>query len=92
MHILGALAEFERQLIAQRTAAGMKAARERGAIQGAPTVMTPRVRARIYNLAKRHGRERLTMAEIAERVGVAESSIYTHYKGGRTAVLARKGK
>jgi DNA invertase Pin-like site-specific DNA recombinase len=92
MHILAAIAEFERQLIAERTAAGMKAARARGVIMGSPTVMTPKVRAKIFRLAKIEGAGRLTMAEIADKAGIAESSIYGHYKGGRTAVLNAKGK
>src|SRR6478672_1202033 len=40
-HIFAALAEFERNLIRDRTAAGLKAARERGRVGGRPRAMTP---------------------------------------------------
>jgi len=42
MHIFGALAEFERALIRERTAAGLKAARDRGRMGGSgrPRIMT----------------------------------------------------
>jgi DNA invertase Pin-like site-specific DNA recombinase len=39
-HIFGALAEFERDLIRERTRAGLAAARARGRRGGLPTVMT----------------------------------------------------
>jgi DNA invertase Pin-like site-specific DNA recombinase len=38
-HIFGALAEFERDLIRERTLAGLAAARARGHVGGRPTVM-----------------------------------------------------
>jgi DNA invertase Pin-like site-specific DNA recombinase len=41
-HIFGALAEFERNLIRERTNAGLTAARERGRIGGRPKALTPR--------------------------------------------------
>ena len=40
--IFGALAEFERSLIRERTVAGLAAARARGRVGGRPPVMTPR--------------------------------------------------
>src|SRR5437016_3207952 len=39
-HLLGALAEFERAIIIERTVAGMAAARARGAKPGRPIMMT----------------------------------------------------
>lgn len=41
LSILGALAEFERELIRERTQAGLDAARARGRKGGRPSVMTP---------------------------------------------------
>jgi len=40
-HIMGALAEFERALISERTKAGLAAARSRGAALGRPGKLTP---------------------------------------------------
>ncbi len=39
-HVFGALAEFERDLIRERTQAGLAAARARGRVGGRPTVWT----------------------------------------------------
>src|SRR5260370_23244618 len=41
MHILGAIAQFERDLIIERTQAGLAAARARGRTGGRPVTMTP---------------------------------------------------
>lgn len=41
-HIFGALAEFERNIIKERTMAGLKAARSRGRLGGRPRKLTPK--------------------------------------------------
>jgi DNA invertase Pin-like site-specific DNA recombinase len=41
-HIFGALAEFERDIIRERTQAGLHAARARGRLGGRPKALTPR--------------------------------------------------
>ncbi len=41
-HVLGALAEFERALISERTRAGIAAARARGRMLGRPSKLTPK--------------------------------------------------
>jgi hypothetical protein len=41
LHLFGALAEFERELIRERTRAGLEAARARGRRGGRPTKVTP---------------------------------------------------
>ena len=40
-HVMAALAEFERDLIRERTAAGLQAARAKGRVGGRPRKMTP---------------------------------------------------
>jgi DNA invertase Pin-like site-specific DNA recombinase len=72
-HVFGALAEFERDLIRERTHAGLAAARARGRRGGRPTVMTPEKRKaarRLYD-----GRQH-TIAEIAATLGVRRATIY----------------
>lgn len=41
LHMMGALAEFERSLIVERTQAGIKAARKRGVRLGRPSILEP---------------------------------------------------
>lgn len=74
-HIFGAIAEFERDLIKERTQAGLAAARARGRVGGRPTKMTPQKIA----IARRLRDEReLTMAQIADTIGVSRPTLYRH--------------
>ena len=74
-HVFGALAEFERDLIRERTSAGLAAARARGRQGGRPTVMTPRKIARAREL---YEQRELTVAEITKTIGVSRTSVYRH--------------
>ncbi|GIG30128.1 recombinase family protein [Cellulomonas marina] len=73
-HLFGALAEFERQLIRDRTVAGLEAARARGRVGGRPTRMPP---GRIEE-ARRMRAEGRTITEIASVLGVGRATIYRH--------------
>ena len=78
-HIFAALAEFERDLIRERTTAGLAAARARGRTGGRPVVMTqPKIRLAREMYASRQ----YTVAAIAAALGVSRASIYRHL-GGR---------
>ncbi len=72
-HLLGSLAEFERDLIKERTAAGLAAARARGRKGGRPSVMTPdkmRIARELYD-----GRQH-TVQQIAAAIGVSRATVY----------------
>ena len=76
-HLFGALAEFERDLIRERTGAGLAAARARGRVGGRPPRMTPQklaVARQLYE-SRQH-----TVAAIAKTVGVSRASIYRHLR------------
>jgi DNA invertase Pin-like site-specific DNA recombinase len=74
-HLFGALAEFERDLIRQRTQAGLAAARARGRTGGRPPSLTPTKTALARQLydARQH-----TLAEIARTLGVSRATLYRH--------------
>jgi DNA invertase Pin-like site-specific DNA recombinase len=72
-HVFGALAEFERDLIRERTHAGLAAARARGRRGGRPAVMTAEkltVARQMYD-SREH-----TVAAIAAVLGVSRATIY----------------
>jgi DNA invertase Pin-like site-specific DNA recombinase len=74
-HIFAALAEFERDLIRERTRAGLETARARGRSGGRPSVMTAeklRVARELYD-AREH-----TTAQIAAVLGVSRATLYRH--------------
>jgi DNA invertase Pin-like site-specific DNA recombinase len=74
-HIFGALAEFERDLIRQRTLAGLAAARARGRAGGRPRSMTP---TKIALARQMYDAQQHSLAEIAKTLGVSRASIYRH--------------
>ena len=72
-HVFAALAEFERNLIRERTMAGLKAARARGRMGGRPAKLSPQEIKAIRALLKT---AEMPVAEIAARFGVARSTLY----------------
>lgn len=76
-HLFGALAEFERNLIKERTLAGLKAARARGRIGGRPLKLTEQDKIEIQALASSGN---ITIQQIAHRYGVSRATIYNTLK------------
>jgi DNA invertase Pin-like site-specific DNA recombinase len=72
-HLLGSLAEFERDLIRERTRAGLEAARARGRHGGRPSVMTAE---KLAAARKLYETGEQTMAEIARSLSVSRSTLY----------------
>ena len=70
-HVLGAIAEFERDLGRERTAAGLAAARRRGRHPGRPRAMDKASRAR----ARRLRQSGHPIRAIAEKLGVSKSVV-----------------
>jgi DNA invertase Pin-like site-specific DNA recombinase len=75
LHLFAALAEFERELIRERSAAGRDAARARGRQGGRARVITPELLAAAT--AMRDKRE-LTMSQIHRALNVGRSTLYKH--------------
>lgn len=71
-HLFGALAQFERDLIGERTTAGLKAAEARGRKGGRKAVVTPDKLAR----ARTDLAAGLTVREAAARVKVGKTALY----------------
>jgi DNA invertase Pin-like site-specific DNA recombinase len=76
-HVFAALAEFERNLIRERTVAGLKAARARGRNGGRPPKLSAKEIKTIRALLKTAD---IPVAEIAARFGVARSTLYRTIK------------
>jgi Enterobacteriaceae phage serine recombinase len=72
LHMMGALAEFERALIAERTKAGLQAARLRGKRLGRPAALDEQQLA----LARRLKSEGAKQKQIAAACGVSVATIY----------------
>ena len=73
-NIFAAIADFERQLVQERTQAGLAAARARGRVGGRPTVMTP---AKIRT-ARRMLDDGETLTTVAAALSVSRTTLYRH--------------
>jgi DNA invertase Pin-like site-specific DNA recombinase len=83
-HIFGALAEFERSLIRERTQAGLAAARRAGRTGGRPPKLTDEdIEAAKAMLANPD----IGVAQIAQRLGVSAATLYRYIPAARTANL-----
>jgi DNA invertase Pin-like site-specific DNA recombinase len=71
-HLMGALAQFERSLIAERTAAGRAAAKKRGVRFGRPRRLTESQAAHAVKLAG----DGLSVPEIASLLNVSRATAY----------------
>jgi DNA invertase Pin-like site-specific DNA recombinase len=74
-HVTGAFAELERNLIRERTRAGLKAARARGRSGGRPKAIGPKtfqMALEIYNS------KTTTVGEMCKRLGIAKRTFYRH--------------
>ena len=76
-HIFGALAEFERNLIRERTKAGLAAARARGRLGGRPKQLELSKRQLVAKLYK--SREH-TVQEICQLMGISKPTLYKYVR------------
>lgn len=78
--MLSVLAEFERDIIRERTMAGLKAARARGRKGGRPKVNESKLRQAV---ALYHS-ERMSVREIQEATGISRATLYREIKKEQT--------
>jgi DNA invertase Pin-like site-specific DNA recombinase len=75
MHVLAAVAEFERSVIRERINAGLAAARERGTILGRPRTL------HLYTSAvAKLSRRGLSGRKIAAKLNIPEGSVFAVLK------------
>jgi DNA invertase Pin-like site-specific DNA recombinase len=73
--VLGSVAQFERDLIIERTRAGMMRAREQGKQVGAKLLMTPDRKQKVASLIKAG----LSVQQVAKQFKIAPNTIYNHF-------------
>lgn len=75
MNILGAVAEFEREQIRERTIAGLEAARARGRVGGRKYDMT-KAKVRLAQAAM--GNKETVVSKLCEELGVTKTTLYRY--------------
>ena len=80
-HIFSALAEFERELIRERTDAGLKSARARGHMGGRPSLLDKR---QIKRMIEMYDSKKNTVGEICKIYEISRPSFYNYLKRQKT--------
>ena len=76
-HIFGALAEFERNLLRERTQAGLEAARTRGRRGGRPRALDKKQAELAFRL---YDEKKHTVKEICEILGISKPTLYAYLR------------
>ncbi|MBF8962996.1 recombinase family protein [Pontibacter sp. FD36] len=76
-HIFASMAEFERNLIQERTQAGLAAARARGRVGGRPKKMS---KDKIRLTVKLYQEKQHTIDEICQMMGISKPTLYSYVK------------
>lgn len=85
-NLFAALAEFEREMIRERTQAGLSAARARGRRGGRPKGLSPEAEATACAAETLYKEGLLPVQAIADKLGISKSTLYSylHHRGVTT--------
>jgi DNA invertase Pin-like site-specific DNA recombinase len=76
-HMFGALAEFERNLIRERTEAGLRAARARGRKGGRPKALDEKKTQLLYKL---YDERQHSISELCDMMGISKTALYGYLR------------
>lgn len=82
-HIFGALAEFERNLIRERTQAGLQAARVRGRKGGRPKALNKDKQALAVKL---YDEKKHSVDKICQMMGISKPTLYKYIEASRKTI------
>lgn len=86
VNIFASLAEFERDLIRERTKAGLDAARKRGKILGPPRGMSEKAKQKAVVAAAYHKEGKLKVDEILEKLEISRGTYYKYLEHEKVVV------
>lgn len=86
--MFGALAEFECDLIRERTHAGLTAARARGRLGGRPQGLSKQAEATALAAETLYREGQLSVRQIAEKLRIAKSALYVYLRHRGVAIGA----
>ncbi|KTD70377.1 MULTISPECIES: recombinase family protein [Legionella] len=87
-NIFGSLAEFERELIKERTIAGLDAARARGKKGGRPSGLSKEAQAKAHSAELIYKEGQLSVSEICEQLSISRATFYKYLKFRKVPISA----
>jgi DNA invertase Pin-like site-specific DNA recombinase len=85
-NLFASLAEFERELIRERTQAGLTAARARGRVGGRPKGLSPQAEATALAAETLYRERKLSVAAIAQKLHLSKSTLYSYLRHRGVAI------
>ncbi|RAJ89176.1 DNA invertase Pin-like site-specific DNA recombinase [Larkinella arboricola] len=79
-NIFASLAEFERDLIIERTTAGLKSARARGRVGGRPRGLSDEAQRTAMIAATLYNEQQLGVNELAKRLKISKATLYKYLR------------
>jgi DNA invertase Pin-like site-specific DNA recombinase len=79
-NLFSSLAEFERELIRERTQAGLSAARARGRVGGRPRGLSSQAEATAMAAETLYREKRLSVSAIAGKLHISKSTLYVYLR------------
>lgn len=79
-NMFASLAEFEKDLIRERTIAGLKSARARGRMGGRPKGLSEKAKKVACTAEALYLQKELTSDEIAEQLGISKTTLYKYLR------------
>ena len=91
-HIFAALAEFERDIISERTKAGLAAARARGRKGGRPKGLSKKAQDKARLAASLYDEQELSISEICDHLYISKPTLYRYLRSRGVKVGNNKSK
>jgi DNA invertase Pin-like site-specific DNA recombinase len=85
-HIFGAVAEFERDIIRERTNAGLQAARARGRLGGRPKAKTLDTSKKIAMAQSLYDDKSNTIDEICKTLNISRATLYRYIRTPKVVI------
>ena len=91
-HLFAALSEFERDIIRERTMAGLASARARGRKGGRPKGLSKKAKDKAIIAEQLYKEEKLTTTEICEYLSISRMTLYNYLRHRGVEIGAYKSK
>ncbi len=85
-HLFAALAEFERDIISERTKAGLKSARARGRLGGRPKGLTKQAQNKSRLAESLYQEKELSIKEICNYLSISKPTLYRYLRHRNVAI------
>ena len=85
-NIFASLAEFERDVIRERTQAGLSAARSRGRLGGRPRGLSKKAEATACAAETLYKEKKLSVIEICKKLSISKSTLYKYLRHRNVAI------